>query len=131
MVSVNKINCIKYDTQRGIVSIEDKLSNILSKANIIETPDRVCICQLKSYVKNKGYGAQIIDFLKEKFAKPLTLNASWIDEKPPHKFYIQQGFKAEDKTKFDKLKTWIADGAKSEDFPFPRCNSCCQMILEK
>ncbi|MBD5402935.1 hypothetical protein HDR58_09090 [bacterium] len=127
MVSVNQF---KFNPRMGLLTLENNSNKILAKANIIETPDRVCLCHLKSYEKNKGYGSQIIEYLKEKFAgKTISLNASWIEDKPPHKFYIDKGFVPKDKNVFEKLQIWIKNGAKLEEFPFPRCDSSCPMTF--
>lgn len=125
------INQLKFNQKMGLITLENNSNKILAKANIVETPDRICLCKLVCDEKNKGYGSQIIDYLKEKFAgKPISLNASWIDEKPPHKFYIDKGFVPRDKNAFEKLQIWIKNGAKLEEFPFPRCDSSCPMVFE-
>lgn len=124
------INQFKFNPKMGVLTLENSSNKILAKADIVETKDMVCLCRLKSYEKNKGYGSQLIDYLKEKFAgKTISVNASWIDERPPHKFYIDKGFVPRDKTVFEKLKIWIKNGAKLEEFPFPRSNSGCPMTF--
>lgn len=128
MVSVNQF---KFNPQMGLLTLENNSNKILAKASIVETPDKIYLCKIKSYEQNKGYGSQIINYLKEKYAgKIISLNASWIDKKPPHKFYIDNGFVPRDKNAFEKLQIWIKNGAKLNEFPFPRCNSCCGMTLK-
>ncbi len=128
MLSVNQF---KFNPKLGVLTLENNSNKVLAKANIIETSDTIYLSRLKSYVKNRGYGSQIIDFLKEKFiGKQISTNASWIADNPPHKFYIDKGFIPSDSNMYEKLKIWIQKGAKPEEFPFPRSNSCCNMILK-
>ena len=117
----------------GAIELLDELGNRLSTAFLIRDSDTsIQILDIASEIKGKGYGTKLLNEIKKKYSdKELQVAACWeklISEKPPHKFYLDNGFVAKDKTMQEKLEAWVAKGAKSTDFPM-ECD-CIEMIYK-
>lgn len=117
----------KFIQTPSSVDYVDGFGKPLASAILYQEKDKLVILDLFSNVKNKGYGTKVLNKIKELYANAdIELSACWerlISPKPPHKFYIKNGFVPEDKNILNKLKAWINNGAKSSEFP-QECDNC-------
>ena len=104
----------------------DRLSSIIYFKN----NDYMDIFDMSSTKSGCGYGTILMQKFIDSFKNcKIKLAACWerlISAKPPHKFYMQNGFVPADKKAEQALKEWVAKGANPEDFPIEY--ELCEMV---
>ena len=124
---------IQVREKNGAIELLDGLGNRLSTAFLLKGSDRsMQILDIASDIKGKGYGTKLLDEIKKKYPdSEIQVAACWeelLSDRPPHKFYLDNGFVAKDKSVQAKLEAWIANGAKTSEFP--RECDCAEMVFK-
>ena len=136
-IKINPAN-LRYcpDIKQKFLITENKFALTNSKGEelstifYLRTNNCVSILDMSSANKNCGYGSKLINKFTEYFKESkIFLSACWeriISSMPPHKFYMQNGFKPVNQKAADKLNEWIAKGANTKDFPMEY--ELCEMV---
>ena len=103
---------IKLLSQNG-----EELSSLL----FYKENDCVNILDMVSSKSGCGYGTVLIqkfmDLYKDSKIKAAACWERFVSSKPPHKFYMQNGFTPIDKKAEQVLREWIVKGSNPKNFP--------------
>ena len=130
-----KLAAAQKDVQRFVITDKEfRLispdGDILSSLFYMKEKDAISIMDMSSNKVGCGYGTALLQKFTEMFKNTkIKVCACWerfVSPKPPHKFYMRNGFVPTNKEAETVLKAWVAKGGNPQDFPLQY--ELCEML---